>query len=144
MDRPQRLYESLDEIEAVVRGFESCELQPSEFTHAAHLTVALWYLSRLGAPEATARMRAGLYRFLNHHGLGNGKYNETITLFWIKVIRKFLDDADAKGSLADIANQMIASFSSSQLVFDYYSRERVFSEEAKGGWVEPDLKPLEF
>lgn len=143
MTRPERLYESLDEIEAVVRGFESCGLPPSEFTHAAHLTVALWYLSRLTVPEAAGRMRAGLYRFLDHHGVGHVKYNETITLFWIKMIRKFLDEAEMNRSLADIANDMIASFSDSRLVFDYYSKERIFSEEAKGAWVEPDLKPLD-
>ena len=143
MTRPERLYESPAEIERVVRGFESCGLPPSEFTHAAHLTVALWYLSRLTAPEAAGRMRAGLYRFLDHHGVGQGKYNETITLFWIKLIRKFLDEADVNRSLTDIANEMIASLNDSQLIFAYYSRERLFSEEAKGAWVEPDLKPLD-
>lgn len=143
MTRPKRLYESLDEIEAVVRGFECCGLPASEFTHASHLTVALWYLSRLTVPEAAAQMRAGLYRFLDQHGVGQGKYNETITLFWIKLLRKFLDEADANLSLADIANQMIASFNDSQLIFAYYSKERLFSEEAKGAWVEPDLKPLD-
>lgn len=139
-----RVYESLDEIESVVRGFESCQLPPSRFTHPAHLTVITWYLSRLTAQEAAARMRAGLYRFLDHHGLGHGKYNETITLFWVKLVRRFLDDAEMNRSLLDLTNEAIESFGNSQLIFDYYSKERIFSEEAKTAWVEPDLKPLNF
>ena len=144
MTRPKRLYENSDEIERVVQGFESCTLLPSELDHGAHLTVALWYLSRLTDAEAGERMRAGLYRFLDHHGLGYEKYNETITLFWIRRIRKFLDDADSKRSLADIANEAITLFGDSRLAFDYYSKERISSEAAKTSWVEPDLKPLDF
>lgn len=144
MTRPKRLYHSLDDIEAVVRGFESCTLPPSELDHGAHLTVALWYLSRLTDAEAANRIRAGLYRFLDHHGIGREKYNETVTLFWIKMIRKFLDDADINRSLADIANEAIALLGDSRLAFDYYSKERISSETAKSAWVEPDLKPLDF
>ncbi|MGB7925455.1 MAG: hypothetical protein WCF57_19610 [Pyrinomonadaceae bacterium] len=139
-----RAYESLDEIEAVVGGFESCRLPPPELTHAAHLTVGLWYLSRLTVPEATARIRAGLHRFLDYHGVGREKYNETITIFWIKLVRKFLDDAEMSRPLLDITNEAIESLGGSQLIFDYYSRERLFSDEAKTAWVEPDLKPLDF
>jgi hypothetical protein len=39
---------------------------------------------------------------------------------------------------------VIAQFGDSRLIFNYYSREHVFSEEAKSGWVEPDLKPASF
>jgi hypothetical protein len=139
-----RHYESPEEMEEVVRGFESCQLPPSGFKHPAHLTVALWYLSRLTVPEAARSMRAGLYQFLDHHGIEREKYNETITLFWIKLIRKFLDDADAARPLFDIANEMIVRFGDSQLIFDYYSKERISSEEAKSGWVDPDLKNADF
>ena len=144
MTRPKRLYQSLDEIEAVVRGFESCTLLPSDLDHGAHLTVALWYLSRLTDAGAARAMRAGLYRFLDHHGIGREKYNETITLFWVRRIRKFLNDADLNRSLADIANEAITLFGDSRLAFDYYSKERISSEAAKTAWVEPDLKPLDF
>jgi hypothetical protein len=144
MSAPARLYESLDEMEAVVLGFESCRLAPSEFTHTAHLTVALWYLSGLTVAQAAERMRTGLYRFLDHHGLGHEKYNQTITLFWLKITNRALDAAGINRPLVEIANEVIARFGNSQLIFDYYSRERIFSEEAKREWVEPDLKPLDF
>jgi hypothetical protein len=141
----QSCYQSNDEIEAVVRGFESCTTTPSEFTHRAHLTVALsyLYLSHLTVSEATARMRESLFHFLDHHAVDRQKYNETITIFWIKLIRNFLEQTDTTRPLAIIANEMIESLSDPQLIHSYYSRERLSSNEARRRWIEPDVKPLE-
>ena len=146
MTNSQGYFKSEMEVKARVQAFEDCSLPDSEFDHPSHLTVALSYLhlSRLSVPEATTRMRAALYRFLDHHGHDRQKYNETITLFWVKLVRSFLDKADTARPLADIANEMIESFGSSQLIYDYYSKERLLSEEARKEWVEPDLKPLDF
>ena len=142
--KAKRSYGSPGEVENVVRKFESCTLPPSEFDHRAHLTVALWYLTHSSVPEATHQMRAGLYRFLSHYGHYQQKYNETITVFWMRWVRSFLDRANMSHSIADIANEMIASCSNSQLIFAYYSKERVMSEEARATWIEPDQKPLDF
>ena len=146
MANAQGYYRSEMEVTAKVRGFEDCTLPDSEFDHPSHLTVALSYLhlSRLTVPEATTRMRAALYRFLDHHGGDRQKYNETITLFWVKLVRSFLEKTDTARPLADIANEMIESFGNSQFIYDYYSKERLSSEEARKAWVEPDMKPLDF
>jgi hypothetical protein len=45
--------------------------------------------------------------------------------------------------LADLANQLIVECVDRNLPFTYYSRERLMSPEARRGWVEPDLRPLE-
>lgn len=47
------------QIEALVRSFEDLTLPRPEWTHHAHLTVALWYLRRHPRPEATRRIREG-------------------------------------------------------------------------------------
>src|SRR6185295_1546081 len=105
----RKLYGSEEELEAVVRGFESCATPPAEFTHASHLIVALCYLrgSRLAVAQAAERMRAGLYRYLDHNDVDRQKYNETITLFWLKRVRGFLDRADAARPTAELASEMI-------------------------------------
>ncbi len=146
MAGPRKLYGSEEELEAVVRGFESCATPPAEFTHAAHLVVALCYLrgSRLAIAQAAARMRDGLYRYLDHNGVDRQKYNETITLFWLKRVRGFLDRADTTRTTTDLANEMLELCGNATLVNDYYSKERLFSEEARAAWVEPDLKPIDF
>lgn len=88
-------------------------------------------------------MRAGLHRYTRHNN-AQAIYNETITLFWLKLIRHFLDHADAASTLDAHANQLIATYINSKLPFEYYSRELIQSPEAKASWVEPDLKPLDF
>lgn len=137
---PQKTYTRIEEIELLVRKFESCELPLAEFNHREHLTVALWYLSRLTEREAIERMRAGLLRFISHYG--ETGYHETITLFWLKVVRGFIEEAGAGRPLADIANQLVEARGNSRLIFDYYSKELISSEEAKRRWVEPDRKQV--
>jgi hypothetical protein len=136
-------YHNQGEIEAVVRGFETCLTAGDAFTHGEHLTVALWYLRECDEADALIRMREGLLRFLTDKGEDVGKYNETITLFWLKLIGQFLKRNEGPQTLLESANAVINSLNNSRLVFDYYSEELLRSEAAKKGWVSPDLKPLE-
>lgn len=142
MNGSKSLYESSAEIVAVVRNFEACTTPATEFKHHAHLTVALWYLYGSSMADATARMRESLFRFLNHHKAHG--YNETITIFWLKLVRSFLAGAPPSSHLLELANELTATYRDSSLIFDYYSKELIASQEAKDGWVEPDLRPLDF
>ena len=139
---PEASFNSPDEVEAIVRSFETCEINPDDFKHAGHLAVALWYLSRYPDEEAAERMRAGLLKLLGHYGLEG--YNETITLFWLRAARSFLDQSDARRPISELASELVQTHGSSRLIYDYYSKELVSSAKAKTGWVEPDLKPLDF
>jgi hypothetical protein len=131
-------YKSQSEIEAVVRGFETCSLGKDEFPHQAHLTVAVWYLTNSSLEQATDRMRAGLYRFLKHHGVGRQKYNETLTVFWMRAISAILKQLSSELSLLEVTNSAIECLTDSELAFECYSREVLMSNEAKQAWVEPD------
>ncbi len=143
MNEPENLYRNADEVWVVVGNFEACTTLPAEFTHEAHLTVALWYLSRLSMMDATERMRDGLFRFLNHYN--ERGYNETITVFWLKLVQSFLaGKTNSSRSITEMANELAATYNNSRLIFDYYSKELLASEEAKDNWVEPDLRPLDF
>jgi hypothetical protein len=135
-------YKSADEIESLVQRLETCALPPSDMNHAAHLAISAWYLSELTMPEGADRIRESLIRFIKHNGLNS--YNETITLFWVKLVSRFLQNAGTSRSIKDIANDLIARFGDSQIMFDYYSRQYLLSKEAQAAWVEPDLKSLDF
>jgi hypothetical protein len=133
------------EVESLVREFEACTLPRSEWTHQAHLTVALWYLAHCSGREATARIRNGIKRYNAANGVQMTKdsgYHETITLFWICVISKYLLLADAGCSFVELANGMLARFADGRYPFEYYSRELLMSWRARSSWIEPDLKPL--
>ena len=133
-----------EEVLDVVGRFESCKLAPSQFKHHEHLTVALCYLLRLSDVEALARMKQSLFRFVEAHGINPGLYNETLTVFWLRRVRAFVARAGEGRRLAELANALAEECGDSRLVFEFYSKALVGSEEAKRGYVEPDLKPLDF
>jgi hypothetical protein len=128
------------EIEAVVHKLEKCEYGKEEFIHHMHLAVAAWYLTRLPYDEALERMRSALLRFTRHHGVTG--YHETITRFWLRLAADFLGSPDGE-DLPSQVNALIECYGSKQILFDYYSRERVMSDEARNAWVEPDLRSLD-
>jgi hypothetical protein len=129
------------EIAEVVRKFESCEYKKDEFPHFRHLAVIAWYLSHLSREESLDRMRIGLLRFTRHHGVN--AYHETITQFWVRVTADYLRFRPSTETLADRINILIEKFASKEVLFDYYTRERVMTEEARQGWVAPDLRDFE-
>ena len=135
-------YAHEDQIESVVKGFELCTTKKDEFTHQSHLTVAVWYLLNYKEEQATEKMRRGLHRFLDHLGVGQEKYHETLTVFWIKTVQELLARLDQRSSLLARTNAVIERLGTSRMVFDYYSKELLESAYARNHWVEPDLKPL--
>ena len=139
-------YYSSEEILKLVREFEACTLPHAEWTHHAHLVVGLWYLVRHEEAEATRLIRDGIRRYNKARGIEQtktGGYHETITLFYIQVIRKFLLAANPDCTLKMLANSLINVCGDKNLPLEYYSRERLMSWEARTGWLEPDLKALE-
>jgi hypothetical protein len=102
-------YQSEDEIENVVRGFEACETGADDFHHSEHLAVAVWYLHAMDRDAALDRMRAGLLRFLNHYEGDTSKYSETITVFYIDKIVEKLSQIGPEASIVEKCNAVLAT-----------------------------------
>ena len=136
-------YGSDEEVLEVVRKFESCEYAPDDFKHRLHLTVGLVYLLDAPYSEALERMRQSLRRFVKHHKL-SGVYHETLTVFWMRRVLAFTEQADRTLGLARLANELNDACADSRVVFDYYTRERLDSDKARAYWLDSDLKPLDF
>jgi hypothetical protein len=132
-----------EDVLGVVRKFESCEYAPDDFKHRLHLTVALVYLLDSTYAVALERMRQGLRRFVEHHKL-SGVYHETLTVFWVRRVRAFVERSDRTRGLTTLANELNDACADSRMVFDYYTEARVESDEARAYWLDSDLKPLDF
>ena len=138
-------YATFDDIESLIRGFESGSLPRSRWTHSAHLTVACWYLVCYPLEEATRRIREGIQNYNKAVGIvttrENG-YHETMTLFWICMVRHFLCKATLECSLVGLINDLTSLYEDRRLPFEYYSHDLLMSREARSNWIEPDLQPL--
>jgi hypothetical protein len=142
--RPDMPYRRTDEIEELVAAFEDTSLPYKRWTHGAHLTVGLWYLLWYGGDDAVGHVRVGIRRYNAAHASEPMRvgYHETLTRFWLWMIGDYLGRTPTAGSLADLANGLIAACVDRELPFRYYSRERLMSDTARAAWVEPDLRPL--
>lgn len=136
---------TFSEVENLVRAFDDCTLPKPAWTHQAHLTVALWYLVHYSGREATTRVRNGIKRFNAAKGVKTtptGGYHETMTMFWICTVSRYLMFADADCSFMELVNGMLERCGDKKLPFEYYSRDLLMSARARASWVEPDLKPF--
>lgn len=139
-------YRPAHEIASLVGEFEACTLARERWTHEAHLTVALWYLARHAEAEATALIREGIKRYNHACGVAQtptGGYHETITLFYVRVIRCYLASARSGAEPAELVSGLLAEYGDKSLPLEYYSRERLLSWTARTSWVAPDLKSLD-
>ena len=139
-------YRTSAEVLRLVREFEACTLPRAEWTHGAHLVVALCYLVRHEEAEATKLIRDRIQRYNKACGVETTKtsgYHETITLFYVRIIRRFLSAANPDCTLVALANSLTDACGDKNLPLEYYSRERLMSWEARTGWLEPDIKALE-
>jgi hypothetical protein len=126
------------EIEALIGAFEDGSLPRSEWTHAGHLIVALGYIRRHGRDRATGLIRDGIRRYNQRHGNPTG-YHETITLAWVAVIDRFLGGRDRGVPVSVLAGELLAECGDKDYLLRFYSGGWLFSDEARTGWVPPDL-----
>ena len=111
-------YQNVKEIEAVVAGFEDCTTPKDEFTHLSHLTVATYYLHDSAPAVALEKMRFGLLRFLDHHGVPRLKYQQRVTQAWLKQIQNVIDQHDCGSSIVAITNAVLERLGTFQLPID--------------------------
>lgn len=133
-------FQSENEIRTIVNDFELCLTEKTAFKHQDHLVVAVSYLQDSTVPEAVGRMRNSLMRFIKHHQVDQRKYNETITVFWLDVVADALAKMPASLTLLQRCNRVVEEFPNSALALEYYSSGLLFSDEARKGFVKPDLK----
>jgi hypothetical protein len=134
---------TLPQIDALAARFEAAAIPAAEWTHEAHLVVGAWHVARLGAAAALDRMRAGIRALNAAHGTVDSDtrgYHETITRVYVRLLAAFLGARPAGEPLDDAVAALLAGpLGAREVVLRHYSRGRLFSVDARRGWVEPDL-----
>lgn len=135
-----RKYFSENEITKLVYAFESGTIAEADWRHAEHLTVALFYLSNHDFETAYSKMRAGIFNLLKSFGVDLTKempYHETLTVFWMRTVDEFRK-AKSGCPIIEVYNELTTKFDKNYPL-RFYSRELLFSEKARAGFVEADL-----
>lgn len=109
-------YATEEQIEAIVSGFEQCTTNKDQFNHLSHLTVAVYYLRHSTPEEAVEKMRTGLFRFLDHHGIDRAKYDEQVTRNWITLVQGVIQQMDSDTSLLAVTNAVLEQLGDSRMV----------------------------
>lgn len=129
------------EILSLVDRFRACTLPRAEWTHRAHLAVAAWAIRGQGVERATAFLREGIRRYNRSVGNLTG-YHETITLAYVAVIGRFLEERDRGQPLAELVADLVESCGARDHLLRFYTPEALRSDEARRGWVAPDVRPI--
>jgi hypothetical protein len=136
------------DVEDLAARFVVPSLRNAEWTHVAHLAVGAWYVDRYGADDALPRLREGIRRLNVSIGGANTSsagYHETITAAYVRLIAAYLEACPPGLPLAARVDRLLGSpLAGRDMLFTFYSRDRLLSTEARAAWVEPDLAPLSF
>jgi len=135
-------YKHESEVFDLVRSFEDATIPHDDWKHAEHLVVALYYLTFNDLETAYGKIRAGILNLLEHgFKVDLNKempYHETITLFWMRTVDEYNTSKNG-ASLLEKANEVAYKWDK-DYPLKFYSRELLFSDEARASFIEADLE----
>jgi hypothetical protein len=140
-DHEPRLWPHDEAIRSVGERFLARTLPKREWTHEAHLSTCAWLI--LERPDiAPERELPDLIRGYNESvgGVNDAThgYHETITQIFIRAVRGHVAGTEGM-ALHERVNALLSSPQGCRgWPLHFYSKERLFSKEARLGWVEPD------
>ena len=140
-----RLFESDAAIRRVGEGLLGASLLKPEWTHEAHLAACAWLVIERPDihPEAELPHIIRTYNVaVGGENTDSAGYHETLTQLYIIGVRQFLEGCGTEGLLGKVNALLGSEMAARDWPLRFYSRERLFSPEARRGGVEPDLKRI--
>ena len=110
-----------------------------EFPHRDHLRVVFVRTNQTDKDEALEFARDGLRTLAERAGVPS-KYHDTLTVAWARLVGALTERAH--GLDFDEFMRAHPELARSSLMEDYYSRDLLFSADARDRFVEPDLQAL--
>jgi hypothetical protein len=136
------------EIDAIGQGLLDRTLPKAAWTHAAHLAAAAWLIAACPQVDPERDMPGVIRAYNEATGVANtdtGGYHDTITQASLRAVRHFLVGQPSGTALHVACERLMASpYGDKGWLLAYWSRELLFSKEARRAWVAPDLSALPF
>jgi hypothetical protein len=142
-DHSIRPFASAAAVRRVGEGLLDCSLPKEEWTHEAHLAACLWLLTERPDVQPEQDLPGIIRRFNEAKGGVNSDtqgYHETLTQLYIRGVRAFLQQCEAADLLGRVNELLGSPMAPRNWPLRFYSRERLFSVEARRGWVEPEVE----
>ena len=143
---PIRHFDSDEAVARVGEGLLARTLPRPEWTHEAHLAATTYLLLKHPEIDLDAELPALIRRYNESVGGVNSDsegYHDTITRAYLHGIRLFLSEADRQEPIHELVNDLLHSpMGRRDWPFRFWSRERLFSVEARRGFVPPDLAAM--
>ena len=138
-----RLFTTEPEIEHLGEGLLACTATREDWTHEAHLAATAYLLLRRPDLELDRELPSIIRRYNESVGGVNSDtegYHDTITHCFLGGVRIFLAGANLDDPLHEIVNGLLLSpMGRRDWPLRFYSRERLFSVEARRSHIAPDL-----
>jgi len=140
-------FQSAEEYTAFVEQFIACTLPKPRWTHRAHLLTGLWHLLHHSPEESLKLLRERIRAYNVAVGGVNtdtAGYHETLTQFYVTGINQWLTEhAALRTNPPELARRLLASrFGDKNFPLEFYSKELLFSVEARRDGVKPDRRSL--
>ena len=141
-----RLFTSEADVAHVGEGLLARTLPRAEWTHEAHLAATTYLLLRHPEIDLDTELPGLIRRYNESVGGVNSDsegYHETITRVFLHGVRLFLDEANVDEPLQELVNELLLGPRGRRdWPLRFYSRERLFSVEARRDFVAPDVAAL--
>ena len=124
------------------KKFIGCEINPSHFTHEAHLRLAWININKYGITLAEKNIQNQLQKFVQFVG-AKDKYNITLTLAAIRAVHHFMLKSDSDNFKDFISEFPRLKYDFKELMACHYGFDIYNSEKAKTEFLEPDLIPFD-
>jgi len=124
------------------RQFENCELNPSMFSHEAHIRLVWFHIRNYGVDKALKNVQLQLQNFVDHLGKKD-KYNVTLTIAAIKAIYHFMLKSESDNFKDFIEEFPRLKYNFKEIIGFHYGTDIFNSKVAKTTYLEPDLLPFD-
>lgn len=128
-----------DEFE---KKFEDCSLNPSLFSHEAHIRLAWIHVTKYGSEKACKNICEQISQFDQVHGKGE-KFHVTITVASVKAVAHFVQKYKSDNFQSFINEFPRLNTNFKELIDFHYGFDILNSELAKKEYLAPDLMPFE-
>jgi hypothetical protein len=142
-----RLFEDDAAIIAIGEGLLARSLPRADWTHEAHLAACTWLVRNRPDIAIERELPAIISAYNEAVGGVNDDtqgYHETVTQVYIAGVKAHLAEVGMVVPLHEALNALLLSHRGRRdLPLQFYSKERLFSVNARRGFIEPDRASLD-